>query len=225
MIKNNRLTIGIFGSLAFIALLWCIKSAEILFHLKLSTFGVVPLSYPGLLGIITAPFIHGSLEHIFNNTLPILIMGSVLYYGYPKSWKKVLALTWILSGIGVWLFARNANHIGASGIIHGVFFFLLVVSIFRRDKSSVAIMMITFLLYGGMTMSIFPREESISFEYHLFGALAGIISAFLWKNLDPKPAVKKYDWEHDDNQIENDDIDNWQVNIEGKHPLKDRTLH
>jgi membrane associated rhomboid family serine protease len=151
------------------------------------------------------------LEHIFNNTFAILILASFLYYGYPNSWLKVLTLVWLLSGVGVWLFARQANHIGASGVTHGLFFFLFVASIFRRDKSSIAIMMIAFLLYGGMTMTIFPREEGISFEYHFFGALAGVIAAIIWRNSDPKPVVKRYEWEENGGVDDSDIGDEWQV--------------
>lgn len=212
MKQNKRLSQSIFYSVIVISLLWCIKSAEILFGWNLSFMGLMPLELSGLMGIITAPLVHGSLEHIFNNTFAILVLGSVLFYGYPKSWWKVVALVWVLSGVGVWLFARQANHIGASGLTHGLFFFIFVVSMFRRDKSSVAIMMIAFLMYGGMTMSIFPREESISFEYHFFGALAGVISAFIWRNSDPKPEVKHYAWEDDyadDDEVYN--AEEWQV--------------
>lgn len=198
MKQNKRLTKSIIYSFFFISFLWCIKSAEILFGWDLSFMGLVPLTTSGSLGILTAPLVHGSLQHIFNNTFAILILASFLYYGYPKSWYKVVALVWMLSGVGVWLFARQATHIGASGLTHGLFFFLFVVSIFRRDKSSVAIMMIAFLLYGGMTMSIFPREEGISFEYHFFGAIAGVIAALIWRNNDPKPKVKRYEWEGKD---------------------------
>jgi membrane associated rhomboid family serine protease len=203
MPQNKRLSQSILYSILVITLLWCLKSAEILFGLDLSFMGLVTLDTSGLLGILTAPLIHGSLEHIFNNTFAILILASFLYYGYPKSWYKVLTLVWVLSGVGVWLFARQASHIGASGITHGLFFFLFIASIFRRDKSSVAIMMIAFLLYGGMTMTIFPREEGISFEYHFFGALAGVIAALIWRDSDPKPAVKRYEWEESSSQ---DDI-------------------
>lgn len=205
MKENKRLTQGIVGSILIVALLWCVKSAEVLFDINLSFMGLVPLSFSGLLGVVFAPLLHGSIEHLFNNTLSILILGSVLYYGYPKSWRKVLAFVWFISGVCVWLFAREATHIGASGLTHGIFFFLLVVSIFRRDKSSVAIMMIAFLMYGGMTMSIFPREETISFEFHFFGALTGAIAALIWKHLDPKPVEKKYEWEGEDEQPELDE--------------------
>jgi membrane associated rhomboid family serine protease len=211
MKQNKRLSQSILFSIFAITILWCIKSAEILFGLNLSFMGLVPLDAAGVLGIVTAPLVHGSLEHIFNNTFAILILASVLYYGYPKSWWKVLTLVWILSGVGVWLFARQASHIGASGVTHGLFFFLFVASVFRRDKSSVAIMMIAFLLYGGMTMTIFPREEGISFEYHFFGALAGVIAALIWRDSDPKPVEKRYEWENNNAQDDIDIGDEWRV--------------
>lgn len=226
MKENKRLKLGIISSVLFITLLWCLKSAEIIFNLNLSVMGLVPLSLSGLLGLITAPLVHGSIEHLFNNTLALLILGSVLYYGYPKSWKKVIGFVWLVSGIGVWFFARDANHIGASGLTHGVFFYLFVASIFRRDKSSVAIMMIAFLMYGGMTMSIFPREEYISFEYHFFGAVAGVIAALLWKNLDPKPVEKKYEWESE-KELDNEWQEEYYMDEESKALSHDddKTLH
>ncbi|GAA0851874.1 rhomboid family intramembrane serine protease [Aliiglaciecola litoralis] len=193
--KTSSLKNSILLTSLFIGILWCIKSFELLFNQSLTEFGVYPLRLDGLIGIITAPLIHGSVEHLFNNTLPMLLLGSFILYGYPKSRWRVIALVWFLSGIGVWLFAREANHIGASGLTHGLFFYLFVVSLFRRDKSSIAIMMAAFFMYGGMTMTIFPREEGISFEYHLFGGLAGVFSALLWHKLDPKPIVKRYEWE------------------------------
>jgi membrane associated rhomboid family serine protease len=211
MKQNKRLSQSILFSIFAITILWCIKSAEILFGLNLSFMGLVPLDASGVLGIVTAPLVHGSLEHIFNNTFAILILASVLYYGYPKSWWKVLTLVWIFSGVGVWLFARQASHIGASGVTHGLFFFLFVASVFRRDKSSVAMMMIAFLLYGGMTMTIFPREEGISFEYHFFGALAGVIAALIWRDSDPKPVEKRYEWENNNAQDDIDIGDEWRV--------------
>jgi membrane associated rhomboid family serine protease len=194
-----------------VGIIWCIKSAEYIFHFNLSWLGVYPQTLKGTIGILTAPLIHGSLEHIFNNTLPMLILGTLLLYGYPKSRWRVLATVWILSGVGVWIFARESYHIGASGLTHGLFFYLLVVSMFRRDKRSVAIMMTAFFMYGGMTMTIFPREEGISFEYHFFGALAGAFCAVLWHSLDPKPALKQYEWEA---KVDEDDPiigDDWKM--------------
>ena len=225
MKQNKRLSKSILYSVFAISILWCIKSAEVLFGWNLSFMGLVPLDAAGLLGILTAPLIHGSYEHIFNNTFAILILASFLFYGYPKSWYKVVALVWIVSGVGVWLFARQANHIGASGLTHGVFFFLFVASIFRRDKSSVAIMMIAFLLYGGMTMTIFPREQGISFEYHFFGALAGVVAALIWRDSDPKPKEKRYEWEGNDFDHDLDIGDQWQTNYEEEQQENNQKFH
>jgi membrane associated rhomboid family serine protease len=194
--KNSKsLQNSIIFTFFSVGILWCIKSYELMFHVDMSMFGVRPLELTGLLGILTAPLVHGSLEHIFNNTLPLLILGSVLIYGYPKSRWRVIGLVWLISGLGVWFFARPATHIGASGLTHGVFFFLFLVSILRRDKSSIAIMMIAFFMYGGIAMTIFPREEGISYEYHFFGALGGVVSALLWHKEDPKPIEKRYAWQ------------------------------
>lgn len=178
-----------------VSLLWCIKSFEILFAVNLARLGLLAGNWTDAWSIITAPLVHGSLEHLFNNTLPLLILGTVLLYGYPCSRWRVLTLVWLGSGLGVLLFARPANHLGASGISHGIFFFLLVVSLFRRDKLSVGIMMLAFFMYGGMTMTIFPREQGVSYEYHFFGAVFGILAACLWYKRDPKPIEKPYSWE------------------------------
>ncbi|UAA37283.1 rhomboid family intramembrane serine protease [Paraneptunicella aestuarii] len=197
----------------FVLVLWLIKTSEQLFHLKLQLLGVYPGELSGLIGILTAPLIHGSYEHLFSNTLPTLILGTVLFYGYPKSSKWVIPLVWIGSGIGVWLFARDSYHVGASGLTHGIFFYLLITSILRRDKRSIALMMIAFFMYGSMVLTILPREQQISFEYHLFGAIFGVLSAAIFYKWDPKLERKKYDWENEHEPddplptIENDEID------------------
>lgn len=202
MKSRNSLSHSVLLTLFFVSLLWCIKSAELMFGWELDWLTLRPLQLEGLVGIATAPLLHGSLEHLFNNTLPLLLLLSFLWYGYPNSRGRVILTVWLGSGIGVWLFAREAMHLGASGLTHGIFFYLLVVSMLRRDKSSIAIMMIAFFMYGGMTMTIFPREPGISFEYHFFGALSGVVSALLWFKRDPKPVEPAYAWE---NQAEQED--------------------
>ncbi|WP_039995021.1 rhomboid family intramembrane serine protease [Paraglaciecola chathamensis] len=215
---SKRLSNSILTSTGFVLLLWCIQSAEILFSLDMHMFAVYPQRLSGTLGILTAPLIHGSLQHLFSNSLPLLILLTALIYGYPKTRYKVLVSVWILSGVGVWLFARESYHLGASGMTHGIFFYLLVVGILRRDKSSIGIMMIAFFMYGGMTMSIFPREPGISFEYHLFGGISGALAALMWFRLDPKPEVKRYPWERESTDIDDPIIqDQWRDNVEQLH--------
>jgi membrane associated rhomboid family serine protease len=146
-------------------------------------------------GILTGALIHGSWSHLFANTLPVIILGTALLYGYPRSARIVLAAVYLGSGLGVWLFAREAYHIGASGLTFGVMFFLFVIGALRWDKRAIVLSMIVFFLYGSMIWGIFPSAPNISFESHLFGALTGVMLAIVLKNHDPAPVEKKYSWE------------------------------
>lgn len=162
------------------------------------TLAVYPLELHGLIGIVTAPLVHGSWEHISSNSLPLLLLGTMLLYGYPSSRWYALLLIWILSGLGVWFLARPSFHFGASGLTHGLFFYLFVIGILRHDKRSIGLLLIAFMMYGGMLMTIFPREPGISYESHFFGALAGVLAAFAFRYWDPKPAQKHYSWEREE---------------------------
>ncbi len=200
----------------FTLILWVTKLGETLLGQSLHALGVYPQSLSGLFGIVAAPFIHGSWQHLISNSLPIVLLGSMLIYGYPRSRWRVLGIVWVLSGIGVWLFARESYHIGASGLSHGMFFFLFFAGILRRDKRSIALLMVAFFMYGTMFWTIFPREPGISFEYHLFGALSGAICAFAFSHRDPKPQIRTYSWEQeaaDSSTDEDDDVigDQWRV--------------
>ena len=108
-----------------------------------------------------------------------------------------------MSGLGVWLWARPSVHVGISGIVHGLMFFLFVMGLLRRDRLGVAIALLVFFLYGGMVMTVLPREQEVSFEYHLFGAIAGvIIVALAVFRLDPTPQRKRYSWEDEEESAE-----------------------
>ena len=202
---RNRLRHCFRLAAAFAALLWVIRSAEVVFQLELVRYGVYPLQPGGLVGILAGPLIHGSWSHLFANTLPVIILGTALLYGYPRSAKPVLAAVYLGSGLGVWLFAREAYHIGASGLTFGVMFFLFVVGALRWDKRAIALSMIVFFLYGSMIWGVFPSEPGISFESHFFGAAIGVALAMLLKNHDPAPPPKKYSWEDEPDEPEGEE--------------------
>ncbi len=207
MDKKYSLQHSIFLACGFALLIWFIKLFESVFGVSFSHMGVYPQTVSGFFGILTAPLIHGSLSHTLANTLPILLLGSMLFYGYPRSRWWVLSTIWVMSGLGVWLFARSSYHIGASGVTHGLFFYLFIAGILRRDKRSSALLMIAFFMYGTMFWSIFPQAPDISFEYHLFGALSGVGCAIWSSQWDPKPVEKKYSWEIEtaENDIDEED--------------------
>lgn len=193
-------------AMIFAAALWLIKTIETVFHLHLVQYGVYPLRPDGLTGILSGPLIHGSWSHLITNTLPVVVLGTTLFYGYPRSAIPVLGTVWLGSGLGVWLFARDAYHIGASGLTSGLMFFLFVVGILRWDKRAIVLSMIILFLYGSMIWGIFPSQPRISYESHLFGAITGTFLAFVLKDRDPIPEEKKYSWE-DDSDEDTDLID------------------
>jgi membrane associated rhomboid family serine protease len=183
------------GVAIFIGLLWLIELLDIGWDLRLSRLGVYPRAWHGLWGVACAPLIHGSWQHLISNSLALMVLGVVLLYGYPHSSRYALTLIWLGSGLGVWLFARSSYHFGASGLAHGLMFFIFVSGILRRDKLSIALSLIVFFLHGGMVWTIFPQQPGISYESHFFGALMGIIAAFVFRHREPALPEKTYDWE------------------------------
>jgi membrane associated rhomboid family serine protease len=146
-------------------------------YFQLDVFGIIPRQLFGLIGIFTAPMLHGSLPHLVSNTVPLLFLGSVLFYFYGGIAQAVFLRAYFWTNILVWLFARPANHIGASGLIYGLAFFLIFFGIFRRDFLSIFISIIVLLLYGGVFYGVLPMDPRVSWESHLGGALVGISTA------------------------------------------------
>jgi membrane associated rhomboid family serine protease len=182
----------------FTLALWLIKSIESLTGAELFKYGIYPEQLNGLMGIFLAPLIHSSYSHLFANTAPLLILGTALLYGYPKSAKIVIPVVYIGTGLGVWFFARQFYHIGASGLTFGFMFFVFTVGAIRWDRLAIALSMIVFFLYGSMIWGIFPNQPGISFESHFFGAMIGIVLAVLLRNYDTYSPKKKYSWEEDE---------------------------
>jgi membrane associated rhomboid family serine protease len=184
--------------LALVALLWGIEALDRGLGLQLHHLGIYPREPAGLWGILYAPLIHGSWGHLLSNSFALLILGVALLYGYPRATVPVLLFVYLCSGAGVWLFARSSFHFGASGLTHGMMFFIFTSGILRRDRLSIALSMIVFFIYGSMIWSIFPQEPGISYESHFFGALTGLLAALLFRGRDPAVPEKQYDWEDED---------------------------
>jgi len=185
---------------SFTLALWLIKIIESLTGIELFKYGIYPGQMSGLAAILWAPLIHSSFSHLLANTAPLLILGTALLYGYPKSAKFVIPAVYIGTGLGVWLFARESYHIGASGLTFGFMFFVFAIGAIRWDRRASVLSMLVFFLYGGMIWGIFPSKPDISFESHFFGAVIGIVLAILLRNYDPYSPEKKYSWENEDDE-------------------------
>lgn len=197
-------------SLAFAAVLAVVFGLQAMGDWR--PFAIAPRSVEGLLGILTAPLLHGSWSHLISNTVPLWILGAMARYAYPRALLWALPLIWLASGLGTWLFGRPSLHLGASGVAHGLMFFLFVVGLLRRDRLAIVVALITFFLYGSMIWTVFPREDGVSWEAHLYGAIGGLIAAALLFRRDPLAPRAPYSWEI---QPDDDGDDDWPSDDDG----------
>lgn len=170
----------------FLVILWAVKFFEIAFNYDFGTYGILPRTLQGVVGIATGPLIHGDLNHLLSNTFPLSILGVGIIFFYKEIAINVFGIIYILSGLWVWIAARDAFHIGASGIVYGFMFFIFVSGLIKRDRKQLAISFIVMLLYGSsMFTGLMPIDSSVSWEAHLTGALSGIFCALLYRNFMP----------------------------------------
>lgn len=187
-------------SATFVLLLGWIQLVEHWVGRDLTALGLYPREWSGLIGVLCAPLLHGGLEHLAANSLALLILGTLALYAYPKATPPAIAWIWVASGIGTWLIGRESVHIGASGLTHGLMFYLFTLGLLRWDRRAIAVALVTFLFYGGMLLTVLPREAGVSWEYHLTGAVAGVIAAIVLRRRDPLPPRRKWSWEIEEEQ-------------------------
>lgn len=181
---SKRLKYSIIFPLFFLVVIWLIEIFEVELNLDFSFLGIYPLKVKGLIGILTAPLIHASFNHLISNSAPFFILGVALFYFYPKIAHKVFIFIYLTTNFWVWVSARSAYHIGASGIVYGLASFIFFSGIIKKNTRLTAISLLTIFLYGSMVWGIFPFKQTISFESHLFGAIAGLVMAIYYKNYD-----------------------------------------
>jgi membrane associated rhomboid family serine protease len=197
---RRRLLRALNISLGFVLALILAYSAQASFDW--SPFAVAPHDVRGLLGVLTAPLLHGSVEHIVANASSLLILGTLAGSVYPRATAWSLPLLWIGSGLGAWVLGdAGSHHLGASGVTHGLMFLLFVLGLLRRDRAAIAAGMIAFFFYGGMLLTVLPHEAGISWQSHLGGALGGVIAALLFRRLDPALPRKRYSWEDEEETL------------------------
>ena len=174
-------------------ILWLILLLEWNFETNLYWLGVYPRTISGLSGILTEPLVHSGVKHLFSNSVPMFFLSWCLFYFYKDTGYAVFPVLWIFSGLITWCIGRESWHIGASGVIYGLAFFLFFSGIFRRAIPLMAISILVVFLYGSIVWYMMPVielvEENISWEGHFSGALSGFLSAFVFRKYGPqKPA-------------------------------------
>jgi len=166
--------------LAWITLiLWGIFFLNQALGQRLLFLGIVPRKIYGLPGILFAPFLHANFNHLFFNTIPLLVLSAfLLVHGLPYFIVVTLLIT-VISGLLIWLFAKPGLHVGASAVVTG-YWGLLVTDIYKEGSPTAILLGVVSLYYfAGIFFGIFPSKRGVSWEGHLFGLLAGITTAFL----------------------------------------------
>lgn len=166
----------------FTVVIWFIHFVQQVAQLDFGRMGVFPRHLEGLPGILTSPLIHGSWEHLFYNSVSLLMLGGVLFGFYPRIALRSFIWLYLLSGLGVWIFAAPYSyHIGASGVVYGMVSMVFWSGVFRRNVKSIVLALIVLIVYSGFFGGIVPGKEGISWESHLLGALAGIFLAWFYR--------------------------------------------
>ncbi len=188
--------------LIIVTMMWVVKTIEWSFGIYLGRFGITPHTARGLIGIFTLPFLHGNWEHLLSNTIPIIVLGTALYYCYPSLANRVMLITYLGSGLLTWCIGDpSTTHIGASALVYGLNLFLITSGFIRGNRMLIVISLIMVFLYGSFIWGMIPSlaiPQNISWEGHLSGALIGILLAIFLRKEGPQKEV--YHWEEDEEE-------------------------
>jgi len=183
---------SILKSVIIVAILWVAFLLNDIFGLHWNEYGMHPRKPEGLFGIITMPFLHGDISHIFSNSIPLIVLLFSLFYFFHKKASLILATTWFVVGVLTWVIGTDGVHIGASGIVYALAFFLVAISVIKQETKLMAYSLIIIFLYGSIVWGFFPQlfpDKHISWEGHLAGAITGIILAFFYRSEGPEKKV------------------------------------
>jgi membrane associated rhomboid family serine protease len=184
---------SLFFPLLFLVTIWMVKIWEEVMGVSFSHYGVFPRTAEGLIGIALYPLIHGDWNHLINNSTAMLLLSLGIFYFYRPVAYRIYFWTYLMSGIWIWASARANFHIGSSGLIYGFAAFIFFSGIIRKNTNLLALSMLVTFLYGGMVWGIFPIRPEMSYEGHLWGAVAGLILAIYFRKEGPQK--RKYSWE------------------------------
>jgi len=192
-IDKQNLYSSLFFPFLFLLVIWVVKIWEMVMDVSFVQYGVFPRKLEGLVGVLFYPLIHGDFNHLLSNSTAVLLLGIGIFYFYRPVAYRIYFWTYLMSGIWIWVSARENFHIGSSGLIYGFAAFIFISGIIRKNTNLLALSMLVTFLYGGMVWGIFPIRPAMSYEGHLWGAIAGIILAVYFRKEGPQRKV--YSWE------------------------------
>ncbi|HDS1721677.1 rhomboid family intramembrane serine protease [Pseudomonas putida] len=164
--------------LGFLAVLIVVQVVNTLTGNSLLQYGLFPRTSSGLQGVLFSPFIHGSVRHLLSNLAPLAVLSWLVMSEGVERYIRVAVLIAVISGLLVWCFGRANLHVGASGLIFGLWTYLLARGWYERSLSSVVIAMFVVVFYSGLVFGFIP-VPGVSFEGHIAGAVAGVLIGWL----------------------------------------------
>ncbi|MBG6182839.1 membrane associated rhomboid family serine protease [Arthrobacter sp. CAN_A214] len=175
--RTGLLTVGI-----LVAVLWAVFFVNLLTgHVLTGHFAIEPRRVRGLDGILFAPLLHGGLPHLVSNSLPLLVLGFLTFLDGLRRFVVALGTSWLVSGLGVWILGGGLT-IGASGVVFGLFAYLIARGFYNRNVLQILLAGVVFLAYGSILWGVLPVFGSnISWQAHLFGAIGGVAAALILK--------------------------------------------
>lgn len=222
----------------FSLLMWMVFYYDQKYNLGAFRLGVLPRNFSGIWGVLFMPLVHGDIRHIMSNTIPMLILGTLLFYYYKEIAFKIFFIVLVASGFLTWLAANlieadhhaNSYHIGASGLIYGLSGFLFFSGIIRKHRALFGVALLVTFLYGTIIWGVFPmafrkamhiafEKENISWEGHLFGFVAGTVLAFVYKKKGLQEP--EYTWQKEEEKEEDEPNPYWMVDEEG-NPIEEK---
>ncbi|NOT36392.1 MAG: rhomboid family intramembrane serine protease [Saprospiraceae bacterium] len=195
LLYSSKVTIGLGAIIILVHLLIT------LFDIDRSMYSIYPRDINQWYGIFTGHFLHSTWTHLFSNLAPLCLTMFMIFFFYQSIGWAVFSLILMLTGFAVFMFARESSHLGASGLVYGLISFVFFSGIFRRNAKSIILMVIVVILYGGYSAGLLPVDEKVSWESHLFGALTGLWTAFIFRNFresDEKEVAPS--WANDSNE-------------------------
>ena len=161
---------ALFGGLG---LVWAVSLYAFVDQGAFYSLALIPRRLDGLPGVFGMLFVHGSLWHLVANTLSLVPLAVIVLVRGARYYLVVVAWITIGGGLALWLFGRDAVHVGASGLVFGLVGFLVVRGLYERAIPSLLASLAVVVLYGGTIWGILPQGGGISWEAHLFGLIAG----------------------------------------------------
>lgn len=178
--KPAAITIGVLA-----AVLLVVQVVNSALHYQLNDSGIRPRSVDGLWGVADAPLLHTSWAHLASNIVPFAVLGFVLLLAGIRQFVAVTVLVWVISGLGVWLTAGPGSvTVGASTLVFGWLTFLVLRGLFTRSLPHILLGVLLLAIWGGVFWGVLPGRAGISWQGHLFGALAGALAACLVARAD-----------------------------------------